>query len=127
MIRWLIILGIITGILALTVRGSRRLVLEQVQVARERQNLARYFAPNMVDSLAERDEPLGPVRAQNVAVLFADVVGFTRWAENQEPGAVIGLLREVKSMLGAGDMLFCPGPVDRRLDTIGQTNFGVAW
>jgi adenylate cyclase len=96
----LIILGIITGVLALTVRGSRRLVLEQVQVARERQNLARYFAPNMVDSLAERDEPLGPVRAQDVAVLFADVVGFTRWAEGKEPGAVIGLLREVHRRLG---------------------------
>ncbi len=96
----LIILGIITGILALTVRGSRRLVLEQVQAARERQNLARYFAPNMVDSLAERDEPLGPVRAQDVAVLFADVVGFTRWAEDKEPGAVVGLLRDVHQRLG---------------------------
>ena len=96
----LIILGIITGILALTVRGSRRLVLEQVQVARERQNLARYFPPNMVDSLAERDEPLGPVRSQDVAVLFADVVGFTRWAEDKEPGAVIGQLREVHRRLG---------------------------
>lgn len=96
----LIILGIITGILALTVRGSRRLVLEQVQAARERQNLARYFAPSMVDSLAERDEPLGPVRSQDVAVLFADIVGFTRWAEDKEPGTVIGLLREVHRRLG---------------------------
>jgi adenylate cyclase len=96
----LIILAIMTGILALSVRGSRQLVLEQVQAARERQNLARYFAPSMVDSLAERDEPLGPVRAQNVAVLFADIAGFTRWAEHREPEEVIGLLREVHRRLG---------------------------
>lgn len=96
----LIVLMLITGILALTVRGSRRLVLTKMQSARERQNLARYFAPNMVDSLAERDEPLGPVRSQNVAVLFADLVGFTRWAEARTPGEVIGLLREVHQRLG---------------------------
>ncbi len=96
----LIILGIITGVLALTVHGSRQLVLKQMQAARERQNLARYFAPNMVDSLAGRDEPLGPVRSQEVAVLFADLVGFTCWAEDKDPGAVIGLLREVHQRLG---------------------------
>ena len=88
----LIVLMLITGILALTVRGSRRLVLTKMQSARERQNLARYFAPNMVDSLAERDEPLGPVRSQNVAVLFADLVGFTRWAEARTLGEVIGFV-----------------------------------
>ena len=37
---------------------------------RARGNLARYFSPNLVDILADRDEPFGPVRRQNVAVLF---------------------------------------------------------
>ena len=44
---------------------------------RARGNLARYFSPNLVDILADRDEPFGPVRRQNVAVLVADLVGFT--------------------------------------------------
>ena len=96
----LVILMLITGILALTVSGSRRLVLTKMKSARERQNLARYFAPSMVDSLAERDEPLGVVRSQDVAVLFADLVGFTHWTENKTPGEVIGLLREVHQRLG---------------------------
>ena len=97
----LMILTIVTGILALSVHRSRRLVLEQAQLARERSNLARYFPPNMVDSLAGRDEPLGSTRTQPVAVLFADIVGFTEWAEQHSPGEVIGLLREVHAKLEA--------------------------
>jgi adenylate cyclase len=97
----LIILGIITGMLALAVRGSRRLVLEQIQLTRERENLARYFPPTLVESLAGRNDPLGPVRSQPVGVLFADMIGFTRWAEQRPPNQVIGLLREVHQRLGA--------------------------
>jgi adenylate cyclase len=40
-------------------------------------NLSRYSSPNIVEILAERDEPLGAVWRQTVAVLFADIVGFT--------------------------------------------------
>src|SRR3984893_10863920 len=35
---------------------------------RARSNLARYFSPDFAAMLAERDEPLGAVRRQNVAV-----------------------------------------------------------
>jgi adenylate cyclase len=90
----LIVFAIVTGILTLSVVRSRRLVLEQVQVA-------RYFPPYMVDGLAGKDEPLGAVRTQRVAVLFADLVGFTRWAEHRPAGEIIGLLREVHSRLEA--------------------------
>jgi class 3 adenylate cyclase len=55
--------------------------------------LARYFSPNIVDMLAEQDEPLGPVRHM-VAVLFVDIVGFTRMAEAMAPEAVVVMLRE---------------------------------
>jgi class 3 adenylate cyclase len=41
-----------------------------------------------------RDEPLGAVRRQDVAVLFADIVGFTRMAEHMTPKAVVTLLRQ---------------------------------
>ncbi len=67
----------------------RRLAAE-----RARTNLARYFSPNLVDVLAERDEPFGPVRRQNVAVLFADIVGFTSISETMPPELVVMLLRQ---------------------------------
>src|SRR5947199_9871193 len=60
---------------------------------RARTNLARYFSPNLVEMLAERDQPLGAVRRQTVAVLFVDLVGFTRMAERTPPEAVVMLLR----------------------------------
>lgn len=88
-----VVLLLMTGLLALLVLRSRRLVIRQAAAARERTNLARYFPPTIVDQLAELDEPLGPVRAQPVAVLFADIVGFTRYAEREQPGQVVAMLR----------------------------------
>lgn len=85
---------LVAGLLAFVVRRSRDLVVRQAGAARERANLARYFPPTMVDRLADLDDPFGTVRAQSVAVLFADIVGFTRLAERQTPDQVIALLRE---------------------------------
>ena len=45
--------------------------------------------------LATKDQPLGPVRRQVMAVLFADIAGFTRLAETLPPEQVVELLREV--------------------------------
>ena len=58
-------------------------------------NLARYFSPNLVEMLATKDQPLGPVRRQVLAVLFADIAGFTSLAETLPPEQVVELLREV--------------------------------
>ncbi len=38
---------------------------------------------------------MGGVRSQEVAVLFADIVGFTRYAESHTPDEVIALLRSL--------------------------------
>jgi adenylate cyclase len=80
--------------LALLVRRSRALVMERVDAERTRGNLARYFSPKVVETLAERDEPLGRVRRQSVGVLFADLVGFTTMAEEMTPEEVMALLRD---------------------------------
>jgi adenylate cyclase len=80
--------------LALLVRRSRSLVAERSEAERARGNLARYFSPKVVDTLAERDEPLGRVRRQAVGVLFADLVGFTTMAEEMTPEQVMALLRD---------------------------------
>ncbi|HEX6013726.1 MAG TPA: adenylate/guanylate cyclase domain-containing protein, partial [Geminicoccaceae bacterium] len=82
-----------SGVLALAVRRSRRLVHEQAEAARARANLARYVGPRLAGTLAAADEPLGAVRRQDVAVLFADIRGFTALAERRPPEETIGLLR----------------------------------
>src|SRR5947207_5657992 len=40
----------------------------RIAAERARTNLGRYFSPHLVEMLAERDEPLGVLRRQNVAV-----------------------------------------------------------
>ncbi|MCI0435178.1 MAG: adenylate/guanylate cyclase domain-containing protein [Gemmatimonadetes bacterium] len=97
----LIALALCAGVLAVGARRSRRLVTRQVQAARERANLARYFSPTVVDELAGRDEPFGPVRRQDVGVLFADIEGFTTMAEATPPEEVMLLLRDFHARMEA--------------------------
>ena len=97
----IIIFLLFSGFLAVVVWRSRRLVIRQAVVARERANLARYFSPTMVDELAGRDEPLGPIRRQDVAVMFVDIVGFTSLAESMPPEQVMALLRDFHGRMEA--------------------------
>src|ERR1700751_3210583 len=75
---------------------------------RARANLARYFSPNLVELLAERDEPLGPVRRQTIAVLLAHIFGFTRMAERMAPEAVVTMLRQFHERMTA-QIFACSG------------------
>jgi adenylate cyclase len=92
--REVVLLLLTAAALAVFVRRARRLVAQQAEAERQRANLSRYFSPNLVDQLAQADQALGPTRQQDVAVLFADIVGFTGLAEALPPTAVIDLLRE---------------------------------
>src|SRR5258708_37689635 len=88
--------------LAITIRKTlediaklRELDRRRAAAERARPNLSRYFSPNLVALLADRDEPLGAVRRQTVAVLFVDLVGFTRMAAPPCPRAVVTVLRQL--------------------------------
>ena len=37
---------------------------------------------NVLDELASNDEPFGPIRRQDIAVIFADIIGFTAYTED---------------------------------------------
>jgi adenylate cyclase len=91
---------------------------------RARANLARYFSPNLVDLLADRDEPLGPVRRETVAVLFADIVGFTRMAERMAPEAVVTMLREFQERMTA-EIFACGGTVEKYIGDAILAVFGL--
>ncbi|MFC4272898.1 adenylate/guanylate cyclase domain-containing protein [Sneathiella chungangensis] len=100
-IQEVLIFALVAGILGLNSWRSNRLLVRQAGVARERANLSRHFPPNIVDNLAERDQPLGDVRAQPVAVLFADIVGFTKMAESETPERIVEVLREFHGRMEA--------------------------
>ncbi len=79
---------------------------------RARGNLARYFSPNFAAMLADRDEWLGAVRRQTVAVLFADIVGFTRMSEAMPPEAVVAMLRQLHDRMTA-QIFACNGSIEK--------------
>ena len=95
-----------------TISYVRQLDRERADAERARANLARYFSPNIVDLLADSDEPLGPVRRQQVAVLFLDIVGFTRMAEAMTPEAVVSMLREFHGRMAA-QIFACGGTIEK--------------
>src|SRR6266576_5791199 len=99
----------------------RELDRRRAAAERARTNLARYFSPNLVELLADRDEPLGAVRRQTVAVLFLDIVGFTRMAERMPPEAVVTMLRQFHVRMTA-QIFACGGTVEKY---IGDAIFAV--
>ena len=116
------------GDLEITIRKTlddiariRELDRRRAAAERARANLARYFSPNIVELLAERDEPLGAVRRQTVAVMFVDIVGFTRMAEEMAPEAVVTLLRDFHDRMTA-QIFACDGTVEKY---IGDAIFAV--
>ena len=85
----------------------RRAIAERAQ-----NNLSRYFAPKLAALLAVRDKALGAVRRQNVAVMFADIVGFTAISETMPPESVVAMLRQYHSRM-TSKIVACEGTVER--------------
>src|SRR5712691_5583218 len=99
----------------------REIDRQRAAAERARTNLARYFSPNLVALLADRDEPLGAVRRQTVGVLFVDIVGFTRTSEHLAPEAVVTMLRQFHTRMTA-QIFACGGTV---ANDIGDAIFAV--
>jgi adenylate cyclase len=100
----LLLLLLTSAILAFAVWRSRRLVLRQMVAENAHANLARYFSPDIVDELAAGTYAIDSSRAENVGVLFVDVVGFTELTENLAPERAIALLRSFHTRMS--DIVF---------------------
>lgn len=81
-------------IIAAGVWRARRLVRQQVAAEEARGNLSRYFSPNVVEQLSAAPGDLDVARSQNVAILFVDVIGFTKMSEDLPPDRMIAQVRE---------------------------------
>jgi adenylate cyclase len=78
----------------LTVWRSRRTLVQQVEAEVVRADLARYVSPDVASALNQRGgTDFGDPATRTVAVLFADIVGFTRLTETFSPERTFALLR----------------------------------
>ena len=103
-----VLVAVLVAVIAsFAVASARRLVFDSVRAERARENLARYFSPDVAAELASDDHDLGAARRQPAAVLFADIIGFTRLSEALGPEGTIALLRKWHGDLG--DIVFRNG------------------
>ncbi|MFV0514424.1 MAG: adenylate/guanylate cyclase domain-containing protein [Jhaorihella sp.] len=92
-IQEIVVFVLVAFTLGFSVRRFNRLLLNNAGLERERANLSRYFSPNVVEELSQNDEPLKQTRSHDIAVLFVDIVGFTRYSADCDPNDVIAVLR----------------------------------
>jgi PAS domain S-box-containing protein len=133
--RWVILRGLIVyaegqprrivgGLRDITQRKEMQRQLGEAE--RKRASLARYFSPNMVDELMQKGGDLDTARVQPVAVLFVDMVGFTRVSARLPSVEVIGLLREVLAIFE--EAVFAHGgTLDKYLGDGLMATFGTPW
>ncbi len=114
---------IVAVLMAVIVARSQRLVDRQVKAERERSHLARYFPPATVERLTGEDNPLSQMREQNAAVMFFDLVGFTRWAERHGPAEVITMLRDVHARVESA-VFAHEGTLDKYIGDGAMATFG---
>ena len=89
----LILTAICTAFIAAAVWRARAHLGRTLLAEAERNNLARYFSPNLVDRLAGAERDFEAGREKKATVLFVDVVGFTRLMEGVPPRLTITFLR----------------------------------
>lgn len=110
--------------LAAAVKRSKMMLVSQAAVECERANLARYFSPDMVERLASSDSPLSHPNTRVVAVLFADLTGFTRLCENAPAGEIIDLLRQFRIRMEKA-VFTHGGTVDKYIGDCVMATFGL--
>lgn len=119
-----IVTVLVTGGLALVVHRAREVAMARGTIERARANLARYFPPKVVDLLEDRDRPFQTIRRQNVAVLFADIRGFTAMAEAMPPEQVMELLRRFHAVM-EGRVFAHGGTLEKYIGDAMLASFGV--
>jgi len=118
-----VVFVIVAVTLGVSVRRFKALLVSNAGLERERANLSRYFSPNVVDELSQNDEPLKQIRTHKVAVLFIDIVNFTKFAASREPFEVIKVLRGFHARMEA-EVFRYEGTLDKYLGDGLMATFG---
>jgi len=110
-------------IIAASVWRARRLVRQQVATEEARGNLSRYFSPNVVEQLSATPGDLDIARSQNVAILFVDVIGFTKMSEDLPPDQLMAHVREFHHRM-VEEVFRHGGTVDKFMGDCVMATFG---
>lgn len=117
-------LSLVTLILTLAVWRSRRLLRRSVEAEAQRVVLTRYFPQELAREIAADPGALDRPTSGPAAVLFADMIGFTRRSERMRPGEVLALLAEFHARLARVAMDH-GGAVDKYIGDAIMVHFGM--
>lgn len=119
------IVGMLAGVLTLAVMRGRQTLLRGIETTQARADLSRFLPQAIADAIATQGlETVGRGRQQRVAVLFADIRGFTTLAEAMDPadvGALLGRYRREVTLAIEGR----GGIVDKFIGDAAMGVFGV--
>lgn len=96
-----------------------------LELEKSKENYRRYFSPEIGDEIESGDLVIGQdgSRVTDVAVLFTDIVGFTKLSEKMDPQDVLDLLSEYQTLMV--DAIFQhKGTVDKFIGDAVMANFG---
>ena len=104
---------------------TRWVLKSTVELEKSRANYSRYFSPDVRDEIesSTNDANEKSSRDLTVAVMFTDIVGFTKLSEKMQPKEVLELLSEYQTLMV--DAIFQhKGTVDKFIGDAVMANFG---
>ena len=81
-------------------RTLEKRVDEQVQELEKMTRLRRFLSPTLAELILSQGEGLLESHRREIAVLFADMRGFTSFSATTEPEEVMGVIREFHTVMG---------------------------
>ncbi len=91
----------VTTILAFAIHGARRMMTQAVTGSHARENLSRFFSPEIAKHISRDGHQLmaGEGEARDAAILNLDVRGFTRLAATASPQEVMAVLADYQRQM----------------------------
>jgi adenylate cyclase len=120
----LAVVGLASYTLFVAVTRARRASTRAISEAYLRENLSRFFSPQLVDEIAQSGDAVRSFRHQKAAILFADLRGFTALAEPMAAGEVADFLNEYRRRI-AGPIARHGGIIDKFIGDGIMAIFGV--
>jgi adenylate cyclase len=92
----IVTIAAVTAILAFAIHGARRMMTQAVTGTHARENLSRFFAPEIARQISRSGDAIkaGDGEAREAAILQLDVRGFTRLASTASPQDVMSVLAD---------------------------------